>query len=89
MATTNPTLTASWSKLVDAGDEFLLTLPFSTRTSIEVAVKDADSAPTVNGHILRGDQFEAMNRTLIGPGYVYARTQGGSVPVILSSWTPA
>lgn len=89
MATTNPTLTSAWSKLVDAGDEFLLTLPFSTRTSIEVAIKDTDAAPTVQGHVLRGEEGASMTRSLIGPGYVYARTQAGTVPVILSAWTPS
>jgi len=40
MATTNPTLNGNWSKLVDAGYEFLLTLPFSTRVDVEIATKD-------------------------------------------------
>jgi len=86
MATTNPTLNSSWTKIVDAGYEFLLTLPFSTRVDIEVATKDSEAAPTVRGHVLRGDQFESLNRTLIGPGYVYARTTSGTVPVVLNAW---
>jgi len=88
MATTNPTITTAWAKLVDLGDEFLLTLPFTTRTSIEVAVRDADTVPTVQGHVLRGDRIEGLNRALIGPGYVFARCQGGSVVATLSAWTP-
>ena len=89
MATTNPTLNGSWTKIVNAGDEFLLTLPFATRTSIEVATKDSEAAPTVQGHVLRGDRLESMNRALIGPGYVYARVVGGgSVTVVLNAWTP-
>jgi len=87
MATTNPTITTTWAKLADAGTEFLLTLPFSTRTSIEVATSDTDVAPTVNGHVLRGDQYESINRTLIGTGYVYARTSEGSVTGVLNVWT--
>ena len=86
MATTNPTLNGSWTKIVDAGYEFLLTLPFSIRVDIEVATKDSEAAPTVRGHVLRGDQFESLNRTLIGPGYVYARTTSGTVPVVLNAW---
>lgn len=89
MATTNPALTTSWSKIVDAGDEFFLTLPFATRVSIEVATKDTDTAPSVQGHVLRGDRLESMNRSLIGPGYVYARVvSAGSVSVVLNAWTP-
>ena len=86
MATTNPTLNGSWTKIVDAGYEFLLTLPFSTRVDVEIATQDTEEAPTVRGHVLRGDQFESLNRTLIGPGYVYARTTAGTVPVVLNAW---
>lgn len=88
MATTNPTVTATWTKLVALGDDFLLTLPFSTRFDIEVATTDADSAPTGGqGHILSGDHQEGLNRLLVGPGYVWAKA-GGSVPVVLNTWTP-
>jgi hypothetical protein len=88
MATTNPTITTAWAKLVNLGDDFLLTLPFTTRTSIEVAIKDSDAAPTVQGHVIRGDRIEGLNRTLLGPGYVFARCQEGSVVATLSAWTP-
>lgn len=86
MATTNPTLTTAWSKIVDAGYDFLLTLPFSTRTSIEVATSDSVADPTVVGHVVRGDQYESINRTLIGTGYVYARTREGTATVVLNAW---
>lgn len=88
MATKNPTITTAWAKLVDLGDNFLLTLPFTTRTSIEVAITDSDAEPTVQGHVLRGDEIEGLNRALIGPGYVFARCQEGSVAVTLTPWTP-
>ena len=88
MSTTNPSVTASWGKLVDTGDDFLLTLPFATSTRIEVAVSDTDEAPTVQGHVLSGDRGDSMNRSLIGPGYVYARVaESGSVNVVLNAWT--
>ncbi len=90
MATTNPSVTASWAKIVDDGDEFLLTLPWATNTSIEVATKDTDEAPTVQGHVLRGERADSMNRSLIGPGYVFARGVGsGSLAVVLNAWTPS
>ena len=89
MATTNPSLTSAWGKIVDAGDEFFLSLPFSNRTSIEVAISDTAVVPTVQGHILRGDQFESVSRTLLGPGHVYARSQAGTFTVTLTAWTPS
>jgi len=89
MATTNPTLTTSYTKIVAAGDEFLLTLLHTSKLDVEVAIKDTDEAPTVRGHVLRGELGESMNRSLLGPGYVFARTRSGTVPVALSAWTPA
>ena len=47
MATTNPTLTEAWSKIVDDTSEFLVTLPFSTNFSIEVAARPLISRPAV------------------------------------------
>lgn len=86
MATTNPTLTASWSKIVDATADFLLTLPFSTTFSVEVAAVALDAAPSgIRGHVLRAENLEGMTRALLGPGFVYARTLGGSATVVLSS----
>ena len=86
MATTNPALTATWSKIVDDSAEFLLTLPFSTRFSIEVAAMALDAAPSgIRGHVLRAENLEGMTRALLGPGYVYALTLGGSANVVLSS----
>ena len=89
MATTNPTLNGSWTKIVDAGDDFLLTLPFATAGGVEVATKDTDVAPTVQGHVLRGRNGDTMTRTQLGPGYVYARSIGGAATVILNAWTPS
>lgn len=88
MATTNPTVTTAWTKIVAVGQDFLLTLPFDSATSVEVATTDADSAPVdIKGHILSGDQQEGMNRPLIGPGYVWAKA-AGSLPVVLNNWAP-
>ena len=87
MATTNPSLTSAWGKIVDAGDEFFLSLPFSNRTDIEVAASSTDTAPTVQGHILRGDRHESVNRALLGAGFVYARAVGvDALTVVLSTW---
>jgi hypothetical protein len=87
MATTNPSLTSAWGKIVDAGDEFFLSLPFSTRLDIEVATAGPVDEPTVRGHVLRGDRNESVNRALLGAGSVYARAIGANaLTVVLSTW---
>ena len=93
MATTNPTIGTDWGLLVTAGDEFLLTAP-SAAGVIEIAVSDTETAPPVAGHPLNGGGHpsprESLNRALIGPGYVYARSKSGAaVTAALSAWTPA
>lgn len=88
MATTNPSLTTAWAKIVTAGDDFLLTLPFATANSVEVATKDTDVAPAVQGHVLRGRKGDTLTRSQLGPGYVYARSVGGAATVVLNAWTP-
>ena len=40
MATTNLTLDTTYRRIVALGDAFLLTLPFTTRQDVEVAVAD-------------------------------------------------
>ena len=146
MATTNLTLDTAYRRIVALGDEFLLTLPFTTRQDVEVAVADfttygdayqgevadltaleAVVAPTdgdvylvqslrtfyswdadggeeetgawvagntmdtvvgVQGHVLRGDRGDSLNRSLLGPGMVFARASGAAVPITLTAWTP-
>lgn len=88
MATTNPTISPDWTKIVTAGDEFTLTISTPNYHFIEVAVSDTDVAPTVDGHQLQSPS-ESFNRTLSGPGYVYAKSCSGvSTKVILTAWTP-
>jgi len=93
MSTTNVVITGAWSQIVAAGQDFLLTAPMALH-QIEVAIAAApEDLATVRGHILFGDQRESINRTLIGPGIVYARTAGGlaspsGATVVLTAWTP-
>jgi hypothetical protein len=87
MATTNPELTSAWSSLVTAGDDFLLTLP-DTGGIVEIAISDTEESPSVAGHVLIALQGEGLNRTLVGPGYVYGRARE-TVTVTLTAWTPA
>ena len=146
MATTNVTLDTAYRRIVALGDEFLLTLPFTTRQDVEVAVADfttygdayqgevadltaleavvgptdgdvylvqslrqfyawdadggeeqtgawvagntLDTVVGVQGHRLRGDRMDSLNRELLGPGMVFARASA-PVPITLTTWTPS
>lgn len=88
MATTNPTITTSWAKIVDAGDDFTLGLPHGSQVQIAIACMTADEAPAIAGQPLQSSS-EAVNRYLVGPGYVYAKSlTGASVVAWLHAWTP-
>lgn len=88
MATTNPTITTSWAKIVTANDEFTLGVAHGPQSQIAVAVMATDVAPTIAGHPLQSSS-EGINRSLTGPGYVYAKSlTGASVTAWLHSWTP-
>lgn len=89
MATENKTVGASWSKIVDNGQEFFLSLPFESSVDIELATVAAAGsvAAGVVGHVLRSGGLQEMSRGLIGPGDVHARCRDGSVPVVVSAWT--
>lgn len=55
-----------------------------------IAGNTVDTVVGVQGHVLRGDRGDSLNRSLIGPGMVFARVVGaGPVSVVLSVWTPA
>ena len=58
-------------------------------TGAWVAGSTIDTVVGVQGHRLRGDRTESMNRALLGPGMVFARGVGASAPVILTTWTPS
>lgn len=90
MATTNPTITSAWAKLVAAGDEFTLGIADNQGPAeIALAAMASDEAPAITGQILRVP-FGQMNRALTGPGHIYAkRVDGTSVVAWLHSWTPS
>lgn len=86
----NPTVGPAWGKIVDDGVDFLLTLPFTSRVTVEVrTVIAAAAAPSASlqGHPVRADKFDGMNRALIGSGDVHARCLDGAVPIILTTWS--
>lgn len=77
MATSNIAVTAAWTKLADATSaDFLAT--WDVPVTMEVATTAADSAPTVIGHKIPPGY--AVTRTAIGPGYIWAKLNAGSVP---------
>jgi hypothetical protein len=58
-------------------------------TGAWVAGSTIDTVVGVQGHRLRGDRTESMNRALLGPGMVFARSVGASAPIVLTAWTPS
>ena len=58
-------------------------------TGAWVAGSTIDTVIGVQGHRLRGDRTESMNRALLGPGMVFARGVGAAAPITLTAWTPA
>lgn len=77
MATSNPVVTAAWTKLAESSDVDLL-VTWETPVVLEVATTSANSAPAVIGHRVTNE--DAITRSVIGPGYVWARTVAGSRP---------
>ena len=86
MSTTNTALTTAWAKIVDDGTDFLLTLPFTSRMTIEVATAASAPNATLQGHPLRADKIDGLNRALVGSGDVYARCLDGGVSIVLTTW---
>lgn len=74
MQTANLTLTTpAWTKLADASQDFVMS--GASKKLVEVALTNADAAPgAISGHALViGPGNEAINRSSIGPGFVWAR----------------
>jgi hypothetical protein len=91
MSTANIAITDAWTPVVAAGQDFLLTAPADALYQVEVAIAaSADDLASRHGHALFGARRDAINRTLIGPGIVYARTVGGvtSSSLVVTAWTP-
>lgn len=80
-------LTSAWSLLVNAGDEFTMTL---RDNPVRVVAQDTATAPLSLdiGHTLMAQPREAWNRALAGPGYLYARAVGSSATAEVTTWTP-
>lgn len=74
MATSNITVTGTWTKLADAGDDPVL-IQCTASMPWEVAAVASDAAPEIDmGHLLIGTE-QVMTRALIGAGYIFARTR--------------
>jgi hypothetical protein len=76
MATVNETIGLEWEKIADPTEDFLITV---RRVAIELAVTNTETPPTIDfGHHVSQYKGNAGMRSVIGPGYVYARVFPGS-----------
>ena len=61
-------------------------------TGAWVAMEPLDEVVTVKGHALSAvpklGQMESLNRALIGPGHVVAKSARDSLALALTTWTP-
>jgi hypothetical protein len=91
MATANKTATNAWSQAVTAGS--YLTLSLIGNGQLEWAVSAAAAAPTVTGHMISRDDKaginEALNRDIVGTGYLYVRTttQNETLKYAVTTWS--
>lgn len=77
MPTINTLITGAWTKIAESSNSDLL-VSWENTGVLEVATTTADVAPTVRGHKL--DRDSAFTRSLIGPGFVWAKTAAGAKP---------
>jgi hypothetical protein len=75
MATSNITVTTTWTKVADDTDD-PVTIQCVTDAGFQVAGTSADSAPDVIGKTLSGKE-QIANRDNIGPGYLWVRLVSG------------
>jgi len=78
MATSNLTITTEWSKIAEDSDDPVL-IQAAYGFEYEVATVATDTAPVVIGHkILRGT-YNAITRSMLGPGFIYARVTDDNI----------
>lgn len=70
MPTSNIKVTSNWVKVAAATDAHLLAT-WESPCPIEVATTLADTAPTVQGHVVLAGG--AITRDILGDGYVWLR----------------
>lgn len=91
MATTqNITLGKDYQLIATNAEDFFLSLPWIIGATVVVATTDSDSVAPVSdlrGHELTGTAIESINRNVIGPGYVYAKSKTGvPLTVVVNVW---
>lgn len=77
MTTFNTSIGNVWTKVAASTDSELL-ITYDSPVSIEVATTATDTVPTVIGHILNREA--ALTRSVLGSGFVWAKTAAGSTP---------
>lgn len=82
MPTQNINITKTWTQLATSADaDVLISTTFPN--SIEYATTAANAAPTVVGHTL--SNREALTRSVIGAGYIWARIAADVDTRVISS----
>lgn len=92
MSTTNQLLSTFWTQLVyDVAQDFLISPARGSSGWIEVATTDdPESTPYgVDGHLINVRKHEMINRDIIGPGSVFARSLDSGAYVVVNKWSSA
>lgn len=71
MATQNLNITLEWVQIASPSDSSVL-ISWEGPSAVEFACTDTAVTPTVYGHLLRPG--EAITRSVIGNGYIWARS---------------
>jgi hypothetical protein len=77
MPTINTSITTTWTQIAAATDADLLAT-WNANVAIDIASTASNNAPTVQGHRLTKD--DQITRSVMGPGYIWAKVCPGSVP---------
>lgn len=81
MTTFNTSISNTWTKVAASTDTELL-ITYTSTAAIEIATTATDVVPTVIGHVLNREA--AITRSVLGSGFVWAKTAVGSVPSVIT-----
>ena len=91
MSTADLTITDTWAKFADDGEDFILSL--NDNDPVQLAFVDTETAPVVTGHTMRPNT-KGMNgyerRDNWPPGYAYLKTvvSDQTIKAGLTKFTP-
>lgn len=90
MATENIILSSQYQLIVNATDNFLLSITNEITPQFEYVLADTQTAPdeSLIGHTFKNNEQEYLNRDIIGSQFLYARSkQGPPITIVFSSWS--